>query len=153
MQPQGEIGVADAEVVELQHERQHENLERHRNSGEEENPPETGGAHGAAHQGPGRHRGDDDERGPGTEIQAGWEQRFFYDLQGDEDGLPTGQLSGDFRGSALALQLTNQGQYLGYRLTTQLGVRLDVRSLEVAEGRRRTESSGLTFLSILAGIW
>ena len=62
-------------------------------------------------------------------------------------------MSGDFRGSALALQLTNQGQYLGYRLTTQLGVRLDVRSLEVAEGRRRTESSGLTFLSILAGIW
>ena len=88
-----------------------------------------------------------------TEIQAGWEQRFFYDLQGDEEELPTGQLSGDFRGSALALQLTNQGQYLGYRLTTQLGVRLDVRSLEVAEGKRRTESSGLTFLSILAGIW
>ena len=87
-----------------------------------------------------------------TELQAGWEQRFFYDLQGDEDELSAGQLSGDFRGSVLAVQLTNQGQYLGYHLTTQLGVRLDWRSLEVEDGDRRSESSGLTFVTILAGL-
>ena len=87
-----------------------------------------------------------------TVFQVGLEQRFFVNLRGDEDDLPAGDFTGDFRGSVLALQLTNKSRYLGYDLTTQLGIRLDRRSLEVVDGDRESQTSGLSFLSIFAGL-
>ena len=63
-----------------------------------------------------------------------------------------GLFTGDFRGSVLALQLTNYSEYLGYDLTTQLGIRIDRRYLETAGADRNTDTSGLTFLSFLAGL-
>ena len=87
-----------------------------------------------------------------TEVQTGFEQRYFHNLRGDEDDLVAGALTGDFRGSALAIQLTNRGEYLGYQLTAQAGMRIDRRSLEVAAGDRQSITSGLTFLSIFAGL-
>ena len=87
-----------------------------------------------------------------TRLQAGWEQRFYTDLKGDEDELAAGALTGDFRGSVLALQVSNRSQYLGYNLITQVGVRIDRRSLEVVGRVRDTRTSGLTFLSIYAGL-
>ena len=42
-----------------------------------------------------------------TEFEFGLEQRSFFDLEGGEDELAAGLFTGDFRGSVLALQLTN----------------------------------------------
>ena len=86
-----------------------------------------------------------------TEFEFGLEQRSFFDLEG-EDELEAGLFTGDFRGSVLALQLTNISQYLGYELTTQVGIRLDRRSIEVVDRSREIETSGLSFLSIIAGL-
>jgi hypothetical protein len=60
-------------------------------------------------------------------------------------------LSGDFRGTVLAVQLTNIRPYLGYNLTSQLGVRFDRRSLEVVEQDRESRTAGVAFISIFAG--
>jgi hypothetical protein len=85
-------------------------------------------------------------------IEIGWEGRQFYNLKGDEGDLETGDITGDFRGTVLALQLTNGREYLGYRLTSQVGLRYDRRSLEVIDGEDETRTSGLAFISIYAGL-
>ena len=85
-------------------------------------------------------------------VRLGYEGRRFFDLLTDEDVLNTGQLSGDFRGNVLALQLTSTRAYSGYELTTQMGVRFDRRSLEVVNGERDYQTSGLVFLSVFAGL-
>ena len=85
-----------------------------------------------------------------TRLQFGWEQRWFFELLADEALTGNGALTGDFRGTALALQLTNQRDYVGYLLTTQLGIRYDRRSLEVRGGNRNARTSGLTFLTVFA---
>ena len=85
-------------------------------------------------------------------VRLGYEGRRFFDLLTDEDVLNTGQLSGDFRGNVLALQLTSTRAYSGYELTTLRGVRFDRRSLEVVNGEREYQSSGLVFLSVFAGL-
>ena len=87
-----------------------------------------------------------------TDLQAGWEQRFYYNLRGDEDDLGAGDLTGDFTGSTLALQLTNRSQYLGYSLIAQLGFRIDRRSLEVVDRDSERETSGLSYLTVIAGL-
>ena len=85
-------------------------------------------------------------------VRLGYEGRSFFDLLTDEDVLNTGQLSGDFYGNVLALQLTSSRAYSGYELTTQMGVRFDRRSLEVVNGEREHQTSGLVFLSVFAGL-
>ncbi len=87
-----------------------------------------------------------------TRLQLGYEQRFYYSLIEDEDDIAAGRFTGDFLGSVLALQLTNRSEYLGYGLTLQGGIRIDRRSLEVVDGSRKTETAGLTFVSIFAGL-
>ncbi len=87
-----------------------------------------------------------------TKIEGGLEQRFFYDVLDSEENLQVGQLSGDFRGTVLALQLTNPTTYLGYKLTTEVGMRYDRRSLERVGGKRQQKASGLFFASMLVGL-
>ena len=86
-----------------------------------------------------------------TKIEGGLEQRFFYDVLDSEENLQVGQLSGDFRGTVLALQLTNPTTYLGYKLITEVGMRYDRRSLERVGGKRQQKASGLFFASMLVG--
>jgi len=86
-----------------------------------------------------------------THIEVGLEQRQFANLIGDEAEMAPGTLSGDFRGTVLAVQLTNIRPYLGYNLTSQLGVRFDRRSLEVVEQDRESRTAGVAFISIFAG--
>ena len=74
------------------------------------------------------------------------------DLTGDEDQLAARQRTGDFRGTVLAVQLTNPSEYLGYRLQTQVGMRYDRRSLEVIDRDREKRTSGLFFVSLFAGL-
>ena len=57
-----------------------------------------------------------------------------------------------FRGMVGAAQLSNQREYLGYELTTQIGLHFDRRSLEVVGRERETRAAGLTFLSIFASL-
>jgi hypothetical protein len=87
-----------------------------------------------------------------SSVRLGFEGRQFYNLKGDEGELSAGQLTGDFRGTVLALQLTSSRDYSGYELTTQLGLRFDRRSLEVVDGDREQQTSGLVFLSVFAGL-
>ena len=87
-----------------------------------------------------------------TVIETGWEGRRFYNLRGDEEGLEPGSITGDFRGTVVALQLTNRRNYLGYQLTTQLGLRYDRRVLEVADREDETRTSGMAFISVYAGL-
>ena len=87
-----------------------------------------------------------------TKIEGGLEQRFFYDVLDSEENLQVGQLSGDFRGTVLALQLTNPTTYLGYKLITEVGMRYDRRSLERVGGKRQQKASGLFFASMLVGL-
>ncbi|MSR83393.1 MAG: hypothetical protein EXS58_10795 [Candidatus Latescibacteria bacterium] len=87
-----------------------------------------------------------------SNIQLGFEQRQFFELLADEKELAAGRPTGDFRGTVLAFQLTNTRPYLGYSLTTQLGIRYDRRSLEVMGREREDRTSGLAFLSVFAGL-
>ena len=87
-----------------------------------------------------------------TRIEGGLEQRFFYNVLNSEENLQVGQLSGDFRGTVLALQLTNPSTYLGYKLITEVGMSYNRRSLEKVGGKRQQKASGLFFASILAGL-
>ena len=88
---------------------------------------------------------------PGS--KADWNSGFFYDVLSSEENLQVGQLSGDFRGTVLALKLTNPTTYLGYKLITEVGMSYNRRSLErrsAANASRR--ASGLFFVSFLAGL-
>ncbi len=87
-----------------------------------------------------------------TRIKAGLEQRFFYNLKGDEGDLAMGDISGDFRGTAAAIQLTNVSDYLGYALTTQVGFRIDRRSLEVIDDDPESTTAGLGYMTVFAGL-
>ena len=86
-----------------------------------------------------------------SSLQIGLEQRWFFDLLAD-GALAPGSPSGDFRGTVLALQLTNRSAYVGYELTTQVGLRYDRRSLELVAGGREGRTSGLAFLTVFAAI-
>ncbi len=85
-----------------------------------------------------------------TRIKAGLEQRFFYNLRGEGD--LAGDTSGDFRGTAAAIQLTNVSDYRGYALTTQVGLRIDQRSLEVIGDDSESSTAGLGYMTVFAGL-
>ena len=96
-------------------------------------------------------------------ITAGVEFAQFDDRETDEENLlNSGQPgeTGDQRSAILALQLNNLSQYLGYRLTTQVGLRFGrifrelVEQAEVGEFRKRFEGRTETtsFITIYAGI-
>jgi hypothetical protein len=87
-----------------------------------------------------------------SQIQLGYEQRQFFELLAEEGELDAGRPTGDFRGTVLAFQLTNTRPYLGYSLTTQVGIRYDRRSLEVVGRSRENRTSGMAFLSVFAGL-
>ena len=86
-----------------------------------------------------------------TNIELGLEQRQFANLLGEEEEMLEGPTTGDFRGTVLALQLTNTRPYLGYNMTTQIGVRYDRRSLEVVDQDRVIRTAGVAFISVFAG--
>ena len=87
-----------------------------------------------------------------SSLKGGLEQRFFHELRADEDELPAGTISGDFRGTAAALQLTNVSDYLGYQLTMQLGLRVDRRSLEIIDADREATTAGIAYLTLFAAL-
>ncbi|MBI4530387.1 MAG: hypothetical protein HY709_02595, partial [Candidatus Latescibacteria bacterium] len=77
-----------------------------------------------------------------SRIETGVEYTIFNQLQAP---VPFG-LRDDFRGLVLALQYTNAANYLGYKLTTQLGFKASRMWLD-----DETETGTTTFVTVYAG--
>ena len=58
-----------------------------------------------------------------SELRAGLEYTIFSQLEDAEKVRALG-LSPDYRETVLAIQYSNTGAYLGYSLTTQMGLRV-----------------------------
>jgi hypothetical protein len=87
-----------------------------------------------------------------TEIEAGVEQTWFYELGADEQDLAQGEFTGDLRNTVVALQLSNRGDYLGYRLTTQLGFSLSRVSRERVELPSDPQTNSSVFMTVYASL-
>ncbi|MCY3734840.1 MAG: hypothetical protein OXG13_00480 [Gemmatimonadaceae bacterium] len=100
-----------------------------------------------------------------TVIESGLEQLWFGDLVQDEDALLAEALqreTGDWRSTNVAFQLSTTSDYLGYKLTTQVGLRLgrilteqvveedDRPGSFVLENQGKTETT--TFITVYAGL-
>ena len=89
-----------------------------------------------------------------SHIELGAEQVFFRELLVDDDdpSIATGDFTGDFRNTVLAVQVSNSSEYQGYRLMTHFGYSYNRRSFERRDADRQTETGGLTFTTIYAGL-
>ena len=103
-----------------------------------------------------------------TRIQSGLELLRFHDLVLDEDDLlnrgVTGE-TGDLTSTQVAVQFSVTSGYLGYLLTTQVGLRVgriraerinevtseDLQSL-VYEKRTKSRSEATSFITVYAGV-
>ncbi len=100
-----------------------------------------------------------------SSLTAGIELAQFADRMKDEDELvETGKVgaTGDERSVNVAVQVANRSSYLGYRLTTHIGLRLarvlveQVQEREAAPGEFEKVSQGRTettsFITVFAGL-
>ncbi len=93
-------------------------------------------------------------------VIIGLEQVIFRDFAQQEvafaddpmAGLNRGDPTGDFNELSLALQLTNSTSYVGYRLMSTIGIRVDRRKIDSFDQQDRTETSGLSYLTVYAGL-
>ena len=67
-------------------------------------------------------------------------------------GLNPGDATGDFDELSLALQLANASTYMGYRLMATIGIRVDRRKSDTFAARDRSDTSGLSFFTVYAGL-
>ena len=80
-----------------------------------------------------------------SEVRAGIEYTLFNQFEKDATALG---LQDDFQELVLAVQYSNTGAYLGYNLTTQLGMRL-IRTDE----KGQSAATGISqFITIIAGL-
>lgn len=94
-----------------------------------------------------------------TAVEAGLEYLIFRDfvqeevaVQKDPAGLNRGDPTGDYSETSIALQLSNTSHYLGYNLVAQIGIRVDREKIELFQKKDRTELTGLSFITVYAGI-
>ena len=93
-------------------------------------------------------------------VIVGLEQVIFRDFAQQEvafaddpmAGLNQGDPTGDFNELSLALQLTNATSYVGYRLMSTIGIRVDRRKIDSFDQQDQTETSGLSYLTVYAGL-
>ena len=93
-------------------------------------------------------------------VIVGLEQVVFRDFAQQEvafaddpvAGLNPGDPTGDFNELSLALQLTNATSYVGYRLMSTIGMRVDRRKIDSFDRKDRTETSALSYLTVYAGL-
>jgi hypothetical protein len=78
-------------------------------------------------------------------IHSGVEYEIFNNLQGKPDPPPPGYVD-DFGKRTLAFQLSNTCDYLGYRLTSNAGIRRTRRSFE-----KESETNTVAFVSVFVG--
>ena len=80
-----------------------------------------------------------------SEVRVGIEYTLFNQFEKDATALG---LQDDFQELVLAVQYSNTGAYLGYNLTTQLGMRL-IRTDE----KGQSAATGISqFITIIAGL-
>ena len=100
-----------------------------------------------------------------TTIESGLEQLWFSDRVQDEDALKaTGLLqeTGDLGSTNLAVQLSTTSDYLGYKLTTQVGLRFGRTLIErvtedndrpgVFKTGNKSRNETTTFITVFAGL-
>ena len=97
-----------------------------------------------------------------TLLEGGMEFTAFKDLVVDEGELlreGPAQPTGDFYNLVLAVQWSNVGEYLGYKLTTQFGFSFTKRWSETIElgddrlvKRNEAEAFGTSFVTVYAGV-
>ena len=81
----------------------------------------------------------------GSEVQVGVEYTLFNQFEEDAKALG---LQEDFQELVLAVQYSNTGAYLGYALTTQLGVRINR-----IDEKGQNPSTGISqFITVIAGL-
>jgi hypothetical protein len=97
-----------------------------------------------------------------TVVQAGVEQLWFRDLVRDEEDMVANGVTtetGDLNSINVAVQFSNSSAYMGYQLTTQIGLRYGrtrnelVR--EVDSGFKKggeTSNTTTSFITVYAGI-
>ena len=85
-------------------------------------------------------------------VQLGAEHLRFRDMAVDEATVAPDAPTGDYDETSLAVQLSNTTSYLGYKLMSQVGLRIDKRQIERAAQKAKTETSGLTFVTVQAGL-
>lgn len=97
-----------------------------------------------------------------TVLQAGLEQLWLRDLVRDEEDMVANGVTletGDLSSTNIAVQLSNSSDYMGYLLTTQVGLRYGRTSREIvqevengfAKGSE-TSNSTTSFITVYAGI-
>ena len=101
-----------------------------------------------------------------SEIAAGIELARFAERTVDEEAMIEQHLAGetgDLRSAVFGVQMSNRSEYLGYRLTTQLGIRITRLSIEHIELARTDpdivfarewegETETMSFFTIYAGL-
>ena len=98
-----------------------------------------------------------------TTLQGGLELLWLRELLNDEDAMVADGITeetGDLSSTTLALQLSNTADYLGYSLTTQIGLRVGrIRTELVQQNEQgafvKTVESGTettSFITVLAGL-
>ncbi len=99
-----------------------------------------------------------------TNIEVGLEQLFSQDMLLDETlkvvddegnvkgNFDEGDFTGDSFNTIFAVQLSNVGDYVGYRLITQLGLRLDRVSSETFQEDRKSQTDHFVFMTMYAGL-
>jgi hypothetical protein len=100
-----------------------------------------------------------------TTIESGLEQLWFSDRVQDEDALKSAGLlqeTGDLSSTNIALQLSTTSDYLGYKLTTQAGLRfgrtLTERVIEdsdrpgIFKEGNKSRNETTTFITVFAGL-
>ena len=87
-----------------------------------------------------------------TTIEMGFEQMIFQELSMDEAALNKGDFTGDFRSAVTVVQVSNAGAYVGYKLTTNLGIKMVRSSRERADEGRKSQLENFVYLTMYAGL-
>lgn len=87
-----------------------------------------------------------------TELQLGIENLHFSDYQIEAADLERGDLTGDHRSTVIAGQLKNRSDYLGYAMTTLLGISIRQRTEKRRDMDDRSAIDSTMFLTIYAGL-
>ena len=70
----------------------------------------------------------------------------------DEAALNKGDFTGDFRSTVTLVQVSNAGAYVGYKLTTNLGIKMARSSRERADEGRKSQLENFVYLTMYAGL-
>ena len=92
-------------------------------------------------------------------LQVGMERLIFRDFTQDEvsvsektSGLLVGDTTGDYNETSVAVQLSVNTPYLGYALTTLVGMRVSRRHLELFKQKSARETSAISFATVYGSI-